>query len=158
MTEQRSTPAPTLDPQVIGRVEHAHQALLTALLAGSGLTFHQWVILRLTAAAGGAVDRNALVAGITGDLKITELAALAAVADLTDAELLRADPAEVALTDSGRETFDRLHSAVRQTVARMYGGVPAADLATTAAVLDRITARIDAELDHLAGPTATAAR
>jgi hypothetical protein len=41
---------PPLSTQVIGQAESALGALLEPLLAGTGITFHQWLVLTVTAA------------------------------------------------------------------------------------------------------------
>jgi NAD(P)-dependent dehydrogenase (short-subunit alcohol dehydrogenase family) len=48
----------TLNPQVIGQAERALGALMNRVLATTGGTFHQWVALTLTTAAGGTIDRT----------------------------------------------------------------------------------------------------
>ncbi|MQY08935.1 MarR family transcriptional regulator [Actinomadura macrotermitis] len=132
---------PTLSPQVLGRAENAHRALLESLLAGSGLGYPQWVALKIAAGAGPA-DRGDLAARIAGALKTGAPAARAALDDLAAAGLLD----DGGLTAAGRDLHDRLTAAVTEATARAYSAVTAADLATAGRVLDAVTARIDAEL------------
>ncbi|MDJ0347409.1 hypothetical protein QMK19_40495 [Streptomyces sp. H10-C2] len=143
------TTAPTLNPQIIGQVENAHKALMARVLAGTGTTFFHWVALKLTAVSGGAIDRDQLVGRIAGALKIEDAAALAAIAELDGAQLLRTEPGEgfrVALTDSGQARYRRFSTAVDEIMARVYSDISEGDLATAARVLTLITARANAEL------------
>src|SRR5215468_10957002 len=56
---------PPLSTQVIGQAESALGALLDPLLAGTGITFSQWLVLTVTAASGAGIDRGQLVARIS---------------------------------------------------------------------------------------------
>jgi hypothetical protein len=142
------TTSPTLTPRILGQAEKAHQPALDRILAGTGLRMDTWAALTLTSNAGGTVDRDLLVAQITGAVKIDEAAALAAIAGLTATGLLRnlpGEPARIGFTDPGRTRYDQLRSAADEIVARVYADVPAEDLATAARVLIAITARLNAE-------------
>jgi hypothetical protein len=156
--------APPLTPQVIGQAESAHRPLLERVLGRSGITFPQWVALTIAAAADtaaadaasddagiadGAIDRGELIGRMTGALKIDDTAAARALAGLTVSELLQdlaGDGSRVGLTETGRARHRQLRAAVDQVVARLYGNIPADDLATTSRVLTLITARANAEL------------
>jgi hypothetical protein len=140
---------PTLTTQVIGQAENALGALMNRVLTTTGGTFHQWVALNLTAASGGTIDRDQLVGRMTGALKIDDAAALAAIAELTASRLLKALPGEgsrVGLTDAGQARYRQLRTAIDELTARLYGDLPADDLATAGRVLSVITARANAEL------------
>jgi hypothetical protein len=79
---------PAFNTQVIGQTENALGALMNRVLARAGGTFRQWVALNLTAVSGGVIDRDQLVSRMTGALKIDDSAVLAAIAELTAAQLL----------------------------------------------------------------------
>ncbi|GLW07024.1 hypothetical protein Misp01_21540 [Microtetraspora sp. NBRC 13810] len=132
----------TLNPQILGRAENAHRALLDRTLTGTGLSYHQWVALKITA-AGGAGD--GLAGKVANALKTGEPAARQAIAGLVAAGLL-AEDGPAALTPAGRDLHDRLTAAIDETVTRLYSDVPAGDLAVAGRVLTLITARADAEL------------
>jgi hypothetical protein len=139
----------TLNPQVIGQAERALGALMNRVLAVTGGTFHQWVALTLTTAAGGTIDRDQLLSRMTSALKTDDTTALAAIAELTAAKLLEDRPGEAArvgLTDTGRTRYRQLRTAIDQVTARLYGDLPAEDLATAGRVLGVLTARANAEL------------
>lgn len=140
---------PAFSTQVIGQAENALGALMNRVLARTGGTFRQWVALNLTAASGGAIDRGQLVSRITGALKIDDSAALAAIAELTASRLMESLPGEdsrVGLTDAGQARYQQIRTAIGEITARLYGDLPADDLATTGRVLTTITARANAEL------------
>ncbi len=140
---------PAFSTQVIGQAENALGALMNRVLARTGGTFRQWVALNLTAASGGAIDRGQLVSRITGAVKIDDSAALAAIAELTASRLMESVPGEdsrVGLTDAGQARYQQIRTAIGEITARLYGDLPAGDLATTGRVLTTITARANAEL------------
>jgi hypothetical protein len=149
---------PTLNPQVIGQAERALGALMDRVLATTGGTFHQWVALTLTTAAGGTIDRDQLLSRMTGALKTDDATALAAIAELTATKLLADQPgqgARVGLTDTGQARHRQLRSAIDQLTARLYGDLPAEDLATAGRVLGVITGRANTELaGAVANPSA----
>lgn len=140
---------PTLSTQVIGQAENALGALMNRVLARTGGTFHQWVALNLTAVSGGTIDRDQLVSRMTGALKIDDAAALAAIAELTTSQLLQGLPGErarVGLTDTGQTRYRQIRTAIEEVTARLYGDLPADDLATAGRVLAVITTRANTEL------------
>lgn len=138
-----------LNGQIIGQTEHATRAVLDRLLARTGTTFHEWVALNQTAAAGGQLDAGALIARMVAGLKIDEPVAGRAVLDLTSVGLLEPGPDDagpLSLTPAGHARFREISSEVREVTARLYGDIPTEDLAVAARVLTLITARADAEL------------
>jgi hypothetical protein len=140
---------PALNTQVIGQAENALGALMDRVLARTDGTFRQWVALNLTAAGGGAIDRDQLVGRMTGALKIDDAVALAVIAELTAAQLLQGLPGQgsrVGLTDAGQARYHQIRAALDEITARLYGDLPADDLATAGRVLAVITARANAEL------------
>ena len=140
---------PTLTPQVIGQAEKTLNAILDRLLAGPGLTEAQWIALTLTAAGGGATGRGQLVAQVAHGLKVGEAQAREHLASLAAAQLVAdsGDDAEpVRLTAAGTEVFGQIRAAVTEVIQRLWGDLPAQDLATAGRVLSIITERADAEL------------
>ena len=150
---------PPLNTQVIGQTESALGALLEPLLADAGITFQQWLVLTVTAASGGRTDRGQLVARIAGARKIdptevesaiTELTAAGlATAELTTAELTAAELATatgpLALTDSGRDMYQRIRGAIDELNAGLFA-FPPEDLATAGRILSIVTERANAVL------------
>ncbi len=80
---------PALSTQVIGQAESALGALLDPLLSRTGTTFNQWLVLAVTAAAGGDIDLDQLVARISGARKVDGAEVEAAIAELDAAGLVR---------------------------------------------------------------------
>jgi DNA-binding MarR family transcriptional regulator len=147
--------SPALNPQVIGQTERALGAVMTPLLARSGTSFEQWLVLTITMSGGGALGRDQLTARIAGARKIDKSTVLTAIDELADAGLLAArGPAEpsaedrsaVELTDAGRARYQQIRSAVDEVTGRLFGGFPADDLATAARILATVTDRANAEL------------
>src|SRR5215831_12863425 len=121
---------PPLSTQVIGQAESALGALLDPLLAGTGITFHQWLVLTVTAASGASIDRGRLIARISDARKVDGAAVGAALTELTDA---------------GRAAYHRIRGALEEITARLFD-FPAEDLATAGRVLAIVTARANALL------------
>ena len=140
---------PAFSTQVIGQTENALGALMNRVLARTGGTFRQWVALNLTAASGGVIGRAQLVSRMTGALKIDDSAAQEAIAELTDSRLMEfkaGEDARVGLTDAGQARHQQIRAAIGEITARLYGDLPADDLAAAGRVLATITARANAEL------------
>ncbi|MFE9642938.1 MarR family transcriptional regulator [Streptomyces sp. NPDC006365] len=144
-----TTTTPTVDGRVIGLAHYASRAALERILARTGNTFNQLVTLRLVAVGGDWVERDRLVEGVTGSLKIAESIVQDTIDELTTANLVEEAPAEkprLRLTEAGQERYERIATATGEVAARIYAGVPAEDLATAGRVLTLITERANAEL------------
>jgi hypothetical protein len=145
--------AQSLNPQILGRAENAHRALLVRILAGTGVSYPEWVALSLVAMSGDSVDNGHLVASLVDALKSDERAARRTLAGLRRARLLEPvdeSGADVRFTDEGLALYGQARSAVDETVARLYSGIDADDLATAGRVLVLLTARATAELEGAA--------
>jgi hypothetical protein len=55
MREQES---PSLNPQILGRAENAHRALLERVLAGTGVSYGGWIALSIAAGGNDPVASN----------------------------------------------------------------------------------------------------
>jgi DNA-binding MarR family transcriptional regulator len=140
---------PTLTPQIIGQAEKSMNAILFRLLAGPGLTEAQWITLTLTAAGGGASGRDQLVAQVAHGLKVGQAQAQEHLASLVAAQLVQDsgdDAGPVRLTAAGTEVFGQIRGATTEITKRLWGDLPARDLATAGRVLTIITERANAEL------------
>jgi DNA-binding MarR family transcriptional regulator len=140
---------PTLNTAVIGQTEKALNAILGRQLAGTGLTEPQWVTLTLTVNSGGTVDPDQLIGRVAGALKVSEAEARARLTELATAQLLEAPGGEgspVKVTDSGQQLHTAIRAAVSQITERLWGDLPAEDLATAGHVLSTVLARANAEL------------
>ncbi|GAB2886707.1 hypothetical protein GCM10027074_63980 [Streptomyces deserti] len=145
------TTTPPVGPRVIALAHYAGRAILEHVLARHGVTFQQSVTLRLAAVADGPVERDQLVGGVVGALKIEAEEVQGVIDELIAAELLAPDEASrVRITEAGRELYDRTSAETAPISARIYAGIPPEDLAVTGRVLSLITERADAELAALA--------
>ena len=139
---------PTFSTRVIGQAEKTLNAILGRQLAGTGLTEPQWVILTLAVTSSGPADRDQFTDLVAGALKISEADAQAHIADMVAAQRLQITGAGSAVTVTG--AAQQLHSQIRAAVAditqRLWGDLPADDLATAGRVLTIITERANAEL------------
>jgi hypothetical protein len=135
---------PLLSTQVIGQTESALGALLEPLLAGTGITFHQWLVLTVTAASGASIDRGQLITRISDARKLDGATVETAIAELTAAGLVT-DDGPVALTDVGRTRYHRIRGALEEITARLFD-FPPEDLATVGRVLSIVTSRANALL------------
>ncbi|ELS58538.1 winged helix DNA-binding protein [Streptomyces viridochromogenes] len=142
---------PLLNPRVIALAHYAGRALLESVLARHGVTFHQSVTLRLAAVADGPLERDGLVDGVVGALKIDGAEAHSVVDGLISARLLAPqEPSQVRITDAGRELYDRTSAETAPITARIYAGIPTEDLAAAGRVLTLIAERANGELATLA--------
>ncbi|NUP23946.1 MAG: winged helix DNA-binding protein [Streptomyces sp.] len=141
-----TTTTPLVDPRVIALAHYAGRALLEKVLARHGSTFQQSVTLRLAAVADGPVDRDGLVDGVVGALKIDAAEAHSVVDELIAAELLAPqEPSAVRITAAGRERYDSTSAATAPITARIYADIPKEDLAAAGRVLTLIAERANAE-------------
>ncbi len=139
----------TFGTQVIGQTEKALGAILDRQLAGTGLTEPQWVVLNVALAGNEELDRDQLSGRIAGVLKVNEPEAQARITELIDAGLVDApdgDGLPARLTDAGRQLHARIRAAVTAITERLWGDLPAEDLATAGRVLSTVLARANAEL------------
>jgi DNA-binding MarR family transcriptional regulator len=141
-----TTPTPVLNGQVIGQTERATRAVLEGRLAGTGISFHEWVLVRLVAITAPTITREQLVALQADGLKIDPTAVLAALDNVVQRGLATATDDAVALTQAGNDLYERIFGAVAAITERLYGDLPADDLETTRRVLSIITERANAEL------------
>lgn len=140
---------PPFGTQIIGQTEKALNAILGRLLAGSDVTEPQWVALTLVAMGGGSVERSQLTARVGGALKSTEQATGALIGELVAAGWLEDDGSTVSATEAGRQLQTRVRSTVGEITERLWGDLPADDLATAGQVLGTVLERANAELARM---------
>ncbi|MFJ5725109.1 hypothetical protein [Streptomyces sp. NPDC093149] len=141
--------APTVNGQIIGQAHYATRAVLERLLAATGTTFHQSVALNATADHDAATERAGLVDRMTGTLKIDAEVAETVLAELAAAGLMEEVPGDtprVVLTAAGRARHEANRAGIAEITARLYGDLPAEDLAVAGRVLTEVTARANAAL------------
>ncbi|MBE8476425.1 winged helix DNA-binding protein [Streptomyces justiciae] len=147
-----TTTPPLLNPRVIALAHYAARAVLEQVLARHDMTFQQSVTLRLAAVADGPVEREHIVDGVVGSLKIDAAEARSVVDELLAAQLLAPEElSQVRITEAGRKLYDTTSAATAPLSARVYAGIPEEDLAVAGRVLTLITERANAELATLNG-------
>jgi hypothetical protein len=106
------------------------------------------VILTLAVTGGGAADRDRFTSMVAGALKISEAEAEARVADMVTAQQLTitGQGSAVAVTGTAQQLHSRIRAAITEITQRLWGDLPAEDLATAGRVLAIITERANAEL------------
>jgi hypothetical protein len=139
---------PSLSTRVIGQTEKTLNAILERQLAGTGLTESQWVILTLAVSSGGKVERGPFARQAADALKISEAEAQARITGMVDAQQLQAsgEGTALAVTDAARQLHSRIRTVITAITGRLWGDLPAEDLATAGRVLSIITERANAEL------------
>jgi DNA-binding MarR family transcriptional regulator len=135
--------------QLLGQTEKAANAILDRLLAGTGLTEPQWVTLSLIVAAGGTIDGDELTGRVAGVLKVSDANARARITELAAAQLLQ--PADnggsrARLTDAGQRLHRQVRTSVSEITERLWGDLPAEDMAAAGRVLSTVLERANAEL------------
>ena len=143
------TQTPALTGQDIGQAEKATRAVLDRLLARTGTGFHGWVALNLLATTGPELAESDLAGRMVHGLKISETAARATLGELAGSNLIArtAEPApQVTLTPAGSARYGQIRDGIAQITERLYGGLPAADLAAAHRVLAAVTERANAVL------------
>lgn len=135
---------PPLSTQVIGQAESALGALLDPILARTETSFQQWLVLTVSAAGGGELDRSELVGRISGARKIGGAEVEAAIDQLRATGLAEGGD-RVTLTEVGRDRYAQIRGAIDELTARLFD-FPAEDLETAGRVLSIVTARANAEL------------
>ena len=139
---------PVLSTRVIGQAEKTLGAILDRQLAGTGLTEPQWVILTLAVTGGGTAEPDKFTRMVADALKISETQARALIGDLVAAQQLQitGEPPAVTVTGPARELHSRILTAIAGITQRLWGDLPAEDLATAGRVLAIVTERANAEL------------
>jgi DNA-binding MarR family transcriptional regulator len=138
-------PAPPFSPRLIGQTEKALNAILARLLAGTGLTEPQWVVLTV-AVMGGVAESDQFAARVADALKLNGSDAHAMVTSLVTDGFLEVANGRVKATPMGQELQTRVRTSVGQITERLWGDVPAEDLATAGRVLAGVLSRANAEL------------
>jgi DNA-binding MarR family transcriptional regulator len=141
---------PLVSSQVIGQTESALGAIMDPILAQTGPTFQQWLVLTVLAGNGGAAELGALVGQITNARKVEDDVVLAAVGELTAAGFVTESAGRIALTADGRQRHGQIRDRLTEVTGRLFGDLSAADLETAGRVLTIVTERANAELARLA--------
>ncbi|WP_405478502.1 MarR family transcriptional regulator [Streptomyces sp. NBC_00009] len=148
-TTASSTTAPVANARTLGLAHYAARGVLEHVLARHGATFQQQVTLRAAVTADAPQTPDDLVTQVQGSLKADPADIRATLDELLAKQLLVADGAHLRPTDAGRELLAAIGAETAPLTARVWGGIPAEDLAAAGRVLALVTERANAELAAL---------
>ncbi len=149
----RTTPAtagaPAADARALGLAHYAARGVLEHVLARHGVTFLQQIALRTAATAATALTGDDLVTRVRASVKGDPADVRAALDALRDKALLTTDGPRLLPTDAGRDLLAAVAAEAAPLSARVWGGIPADDLAAAGRVLALVTERADRVLAEL---------
>ncbi|MGW0548317.1 MarR family transcriptional regulator [Streptomyces altiplanensis] len=141
-----STTEPVADARALALAHYAARSVLERVLARHGSTFQQQVALRAAIAADAPQTPGDLVIQVQDSLKADPADIRATLDELLAKQLLVADGAHLRPTDAGRELMAAVGAETAPVSARIWGGIPAEDLAAAGRVLTLVAERANAEL------------
>ncbi|MER7513384.1 MarR family transcriptional regulator [Streptomyces lavendulae] len=141
--------APVADVRLLGLAHYAARGVLEHILARHGLTFTQHSALPAAVTADAPQTPDDLITQIHGSLKTDPAAIHATIDELLAQQLLTADGAWLHPTDAGRELLAEVGADTAPVTARIWGGIPAEDLAVAGRVLALVTGGVNAGLTAL---------
>lgn len=144
-----TTTAPVADSRALGLAHYAARGVLEHVLARHGVTFQQQIVLRAAVTAAAPQTADDLVTQVRATLKADPVAVRATLDELLAERLLVSDGAHLRPSDAGRELLAAVGAETAPFTARIWGGIPADDLAAAGRVLALVTERADAELTAL---------
>ncbi|MFJ6944613.1 MarR family transcriptional regulator [Streptomyces wuyuanensis] len=143
--------APVADARALGLAHYAARGVLEHVLARHGITFRQQIALRAAVTADAPQSPDDLVAQVRTSLKADPADIRTALDELLAGRLLVTDGTRLRATDAGRELLAAVGAETAPVSARIWGGIPAEDLAAAGRVLTTVTERANAELATLTG-------
>ncbi|MEU5426228.1 MarR family transcriptional regulator [Streptomyces olivoreticuli] len=149
MTATASTTAPVADARALGLAHYAARGVLEHVLAWHGVTFQQQVALRAAITTNAPRTPDDLIAQVQGSLKADPADIRATLDELLVRQLLITDGTHLRPTDAGRELLAAVGAETAPITARVWGGIPAEDLAAAGRVLALVAERANAELAAL---------
>ncbi|GLX49007.1 hypothetical protein Shyhy01_19570 [Streptomyces hygroscopicus subsp. hygroscopicus] len=144
-----TTTAPAVGPRDLALAHYAARGVLEHVLARHGITFQQQVALRAAITADAPRTPDDLVAQVQDSLKADPADIRATLDELLARHLLVAEGAHLRPTDAGSELMAAVGEETAPISARIWGGIPAADLTAAGRVLALVTERANAELAAL---------
>ncbi len=148
-------PVPTLTGQDIGEVEGAVRGLLDRILADTGRTGEEYIVLRVLALRGPVASPAALHDYLAGQrqLRLDPPAVADLLAGLEAAGLVTGSfpggPGPAQLTADGAAVHATLFESVAAVTTRLYSELDPEDLATTHRVLAQVAERATRLRDEL---------
>ncbi|MFD0272287.1 MarR family transcriptional regulator [Kitasatospora sp. NPDC127111] len=144
-----TTTAPVADARLLGLAHYAARGVLELVLARHGVTFQQQIALRAAITADAPRTPDELVDQVRGSLKADRADIRATLDELLAQGLLVADGAHLLPTDAGSELLAAVAADTAPVTARVWGGIPAEDLAAAGRVLALVAERANAEFAAL---------
>ncbi|MGA5651242.1 MarR family transcriptional regulator [Streptomyces seoulensis] len=144
-----TTTGPVTGARDLALAHYAARGVLERVLARHGMTFQQQVTLRAAVTAETPQTRAALAAQVQHSLKADPAGIHATLDELLTRHLLAEEGAHLLTTDAGRELMATIAEETAPISARVWGGIPAEDLAAAGRVLALVTERANAELAKL---------
>ncbi|MEV7143129.1 MarR family transcriptional regulator [Streptomyces tauricus] len=138
--------APAANARDLALAHHAARGVLEHVLARHGATFQQQVALRAAVTSDVPQTTDDLVTQVQGSLKANPADIRTTLDELVAKNLLVADGAHLRPADAGRELLAAVGAETAPISARIWGGIPAEDLAAAGRVLAVVTERANAEL------------
>jgi DNA-binding MarR family transcriptional regulator len=144
-----TTTVPAADSRTLALAHYAARGVLEHVLSRHGITFQQHVTLRTAATAQAPLTPTELVTEVRGYLKADPADLRATLEELVAKHLLITSGAHLCPTDEGREVLAAAATDTAPFATRIWGGVPADDLAVAGRVLAVVAERANAELAAL---------
>lgn len=142
-----TTASHTFGTALIGQTEKALNAILDRQLAGTGVSEPQWVTLTLAVVGGGDLDLDDLVGRVGAATRFSRAAIHQRIGELSAAGLLRdGGDGRIQVTDEGRARWTQVRAAIGPITERLWGDLPAEDLAAAGRVLAVVLDRAHGEL------------
>jgi DNA-binding MarR family transcriptional regulator len=150
VTTTESTPStPVANARDLALAHYAARGVLENVLARHGATFQQQVALRAAITSDAPQTPDDLLAQVQHSLKADPADIRATLDELRAKQLLVADGEHLCPTDAGRELLAAVAAEITPISARIWGEIPAEDLAAAGRVLASVTERANAELATL---------
>lgn len=130
--------------RLVGQTEKTLNAILDKVLAGT-VSERQWVAL-VVVAGGGPAGRDQALAQVARALKTDQRGAADHIAALAAQGLVVTGPSGTVVTADGQRLIDRAQAQVGEITQRLWGDIPAADMAVVRRVLGTVLERAEAEL------------
>ncbi|MZD08256.1 MarR family transcriptional regulator [Streptomyces sp. SID5785] len=144
--------APAADSRALGLAHYAARGVLERVLSGHDVTFLEQVTLRAAATDDAPPTPDDLVRRVEDSLKAEPAAVRAVIGTLLAKKLLSSDGSLLRPTGAGRDLLAVVATEVAPVSARIWGGIPAADLAAAGRVLAQVKERAEAELAQMDRP------
>ncbi|MGV9881179.1 MarR family transcriptional regulator [Streptomyces sp. NPDC003006] len=148
-TTASTTTAPVANARDLALAHYAARGVLESVLARHGATFQQQVALRAAVTSDAPQTPDDLLTQVQESLKADPADIRATLDELRAKQLLVADGVHLRPTDAGRELLAAIGAETAPISARIWGGIPAEDLAAAGRVHALVTERANAELAAL---------